>query len=145
MAKVGIMTCITDLNHNDICSQLATSCFINWVTRTQAETECKRELWKFISQYEAQYPPQRSRNASSLPRIVFSHVPQVPDSSLLFSSLNLHEKFDFIVSGHIHYESYTSYKSRKASAIGLAHEITVPTCSYRMGVAFPGVGAMVVG
>ena len=69
----------------------------------------------------------------------------------------LHAGFDYVISGHIHHENYTTHVHRvydegmdgtvekRARVLKLTHEITVPTCSYRMGEAHPGVGAMVIG
>jgi len=64
--------------------------------------------------------------------------------------VKLQEKFDYVVSGHIHHQSYASYPVwgeswRKPTLTKITHEITVPTCSYRMGEAYPGAGALVVG
>lgn len=88
-------------------------------------------------------------------RIALSHVPL---QNMLYSKrLVLDIGFDYIISGHIHHENYASHLVRDVPTHGekirqmthkvlqVTHEITVPTCSYRMGEAYPGVGAMVIG
>lgn len=47
---------------------------------------------------------------------------------------------DMVVSGHVHHEAYTRYHLDK----GDVHEITVPTCSYRMGKRNMGIGTAVI-
>jgi len=51
-------------------------------------------------------------------------------------------KPDIVLSGHIHHEEYTSHASNWGDI--LVNEITVPTCSYRMGEAYSGVGLMTI-
>lgn len=55
----------------------------------------------------------------------------------------------YILSGHIHHEDYNTHviwESEKEDSVRkLTHEITVPTCSYRMGQQYMGVGVAVIG
>ena len=158
MLRLGgcVQIVILVVTKNSLCFlQLTTSCFINHVPRTKAENDCKIELADFINSLEAtrsmQKNSQPSQNASVLPRIAFSHVPELPlGSSMLWTSVKLQEKFDYVVSGHIHHQRYSSRPIwgsswKKPTLTSITHEITVPTCSYRMGEVYPGAGALVVG
>ena len=52
----------------------------------------------------------------------------------------------YILSGHIHYESYNTHAYWESEKVKkLTHEITVPTCSYRMGQQHMGAGVAVIG
>ena len=53
---------------------------------------------------------------------------------------------DYIFSGHIHHADNVKHTYRIADGgIGTAREFVVPTCSYRMGQMYMGVGAGTVG
>ena len=164
--------------------QMTTPCFVNNQGRTKTEYYCKTLLESFLSltgphgpvgisppqqqQLNRQQQQQLNRQQqqhkdqedgkSRAPRIALTHIPL----SSAFNGHSSHLKqqvldagFDYIISGHIHHENYTSHLvlgdavnaegGRAHQTVRLAHEITVPTCSYRMGVAYPGVGAMVIG
>ena len=53
---------------------------------------------------------------------------------------------DYVFSGHIHVATETALPYNMGLDLRtVAIEITVPTCSYRMGVAHMGIGMIVVG
>ena len=53
---------------------------------------------------------------------------------------------DYIFSGHTHHADNVKHTYRIADGgIGTAQEFVVPTCSYRMGQMYMGVGAGTVG
>lgn len=86
--------------------------------------------------------------------MVFSHVPLQDVSAELRVAVLEQVAPDYIISGHIHHESYSTHRVNTAGGGGgggggvsvrVAQEITVPTCSYRMGESHMGVGAAVIG
>ena len=85
--------------------------------------------------------------------MVLSHVPLHTVSTRHFHQLRemvLGIEPNYILSGHIHHESYRTHiiweeEKRGRSVKNLAHEITVPTCSYRMGEMSIGAGVAVIG
>lgn len=125
--------------------QLTTVCFINGNPRTQAEKKCREDLELYVAKNKATF------QGSHAPRLVLSHIP-------LHQTHTNHHHFvrnevlevepSYIFSGHIHHESYSSHviwdKRGRSLVRRLAHEITVPTCSYRMGEQFMGAGVAVI-
>lgn len=131
--------------------QITTVCFIRQPVTT-AEVECRESLIRFLDGY------QDSMRKPSLPllTIVVSHVP--------LNHLETNHKFKhhgkmvdiktkillslrpgIIVSGHVHHEEYTLHSVETGSGDHvIANEITVPTCSYRMGEKLMGVGTAVI-
>ena len=129
--------------------QLTTVCYINAHPRSQRESECRSELEDFLRQGITSTRPQ--------PDVAFSHVPLdelSPVANLKSRLLSSLVGVRFIFSGHIHHQKYSSHstpapvKNHDVAGTNLmgrvVHEITVPTCSYRMGEVFMGVGAAVL-
>ena len=54
---------------------------------------------------------------------------------------------NYIMSGHIHKEYYETHVMWDSNGrdMKLTHEITVPTCNYRMGEKHMGVGVAIIG
>ena len=138
-------------------------CYLNDHPSTNSENKCRHDLDKFLRQTSS------ANHQSMQPNVLFSHVPldhlsqasqRANVKSRILSSL---VGTSFIFSGHIHHMKYSShnvkgYASPSPLSIhrGLDHEltpaelantrhtvyeITVPTCSYRMGERHMGVGA----
>ena len=129
-------------------------CYINNHLQTTSEKKCRHDLEHFLTH----------RNLRPYD-IVFSHVPlkylspatytnglsTVSIKSKILSSLN---GTRFIFSGHIHHSLFSTHSSRslntgrvwshRLARDGMVHEITVPTCSYRMGERYMGVGAAIL-
>lgn len=103
--------------------------------------KCRKNLENYVTKHRAAF------QSSSSPRLVLSHVPlheTVAPGPLKRLVLQLEPSYIF--SGHIHHESYSTHVVQKSGKEGrLVHEITVPTCSYRMGEQYMGVGVAVIG
>lgn len=109
--------------------------------------KCREDLDSYISEHSETLLARRA------PRIVLSHIP------LHRTHTNRHhllrEKVlriypNYIFSGHIHHQSYSTHvlwdqNDEGESVKRLSNEITVPTCSYRMGEQYMGVGVAVIG
>ena len=130
-------------------------CYINAHPRSSSETQCRHEMEDFIEQSLITAQPR--------PDVVLSHVPLDDLSpnikSKLTSSL---VGTRFVFSGHIHHQKYSSHRTAAHMSTSqvknheqpnvddansrsrVIHEITVPTCSYRMGEKYMGVGAAVL-
>ena len=127
--------------------QLTTVCYINEIPRTQAERMCRKDLDLYLDKNK------KSLCAEKAPKVVLSHVPLHIASTRHFHQLRemvLEIQPNYIFSGHIHHESYSTHimweeGKRGRSVKKLAHEITVPTCSYRMGEMSIGAGVAVIG
>lgn len=80
--------------------------------------------------------------------MILSHVPYT-DGNHVLRNYMLSVEPSYIFSGHIHHENYKTHTiwktGRETLVMKLAHEITVPTCSYRMGEKYMGVGLVVFG
>ena len=122
-------------------------CFINGRPKTEAEEFCRKDLRLAI---------EVSKNAflkSKKTKIALSHIPfhrnRVNSRSKdLLKGDVLSLELDFIFSGHIHHEAYSTHALRDDESIRsrrLTHEITIPTCSYRMGETHQGVGVAIIG
>jgi hypothetical protein len=137
--------------------QLTTVCYINSHLRTTSEKKCRHDLDNFLTHSTA--------SAHHPHDIIFSHVPLNYLSPASYtnglSTVNIKNKIlssfngtRFIFSGHIHHSMFSTHSSRPMSAgrvwshrlakDGIVHEITVPTCSYRMGERYMGVGAAIL-
>ena len=121
-------------------------CYINEVPKSQDEKNCRRELELFIAKNKANF--QNSKTSS----VLISHVPLHHNYRDRFHHLKemvLTIEPTYIFSGHIHHESYSSHViweegERDKFVKRLAHEITVPTCSYRNGEQYMGAGVAIL-
>ena len=138
-------------------------CYLNNHSSTTSENKCRYDLDEFLHQISS------TNHQSMPPSVVFSHVP-LDHLSPVSQTANVKSRIlsslvgtNFIFSGHIHHMMYSShnlktYTSPSPLSVhrGLDHElppaeltnvrhttyeITVPTCSYRMGERHMGVGA----
>ena len=146
--------------------QLTTVCYLNDHPSTTSENKCRYDLDEFLHQISS------TNHQSVQPIAVFSHVP-LDHLSSASQRANVKSRIlsslfgtSFIFSGHIHHMKYSRHNV-KANALpsllsvhhGLDHvqpqaelantrhtayEITVPTCSYRMGERHMGVGAAIL-
>ena len=110
---------------------------------TQAEAQCKKELREFVTERATSFQGIGS------PKIVLSHIP-MREARANYHALKgevLKVEPDYILSGHTHHQSYISHTvwEREGAVNRLTHEITVPTCSYRMGEEYMGAGVAVIG
>jgi hypothetical protein len=127
--------------------QFTTVCYINEIHRTQAERSCRNDLKLYLSLNKESF------QKSKAPKLVLSHVPLHLTFNNRFHRLRemvLEAEPSYIFSGHIHHQGYSTHViweegERGNSIKKLAHEITVPTCSYRMGEQFIGAGVAVIG
>lgn len=132
---------------NSLFIQLTTVCYINEIPRTQTERDCRKDFELYLERNKEKF--QRGK----VPRLVLSHVPLHSNYNKRFHGLRemvLGAEPSFIFSGHIHHQSYSTHiiwdeGKRGSSVRRLAHEITVPTCSYRMGEQYIGVGVAIIG
>ena len=142
-------------------------CYLNNYPRSTSEIKCRYELDEFLRQLET------STDQVKYPDVVFSHAPldylsqtpSVSSSSLKSRILSTLGGTQFILSGHTHRTKYTSHRAKSVhfpplndvhsvnhdllqdklvKASHNVYEITVPTCSYRMGERHMGVGATVL-
>ena len=131
-------------------------CYIDGYLKTTTEKRCRFDLEHFLTKTlnSSLHPP---------PDVAFSHVPLNYLSPAThtngFPTVNIKSKIlssltgtNFIFSGHLHHSIYGSHHrpvgggrvwSHRAARDDVVHEITVPTCSYRMGERYMGVGAAV--
>ena len=147
---------VAKLNRVTNYSQLTTVCYLNNILKTTSEKKCQHDLDEFLKH------TTNSNLRSS--EILFSHVPlnylspathtngpsTVNVKSRILSSL---AGAHFIFSGHIHHTMYSKHGlpmnnghvwSHGLVKDNIVHEITVPTCSYRMGERYMGVGGAVL-
>ena len=133
-------------------------CYINSHLRTTSEKKCRHDLDHFLT--------HGTTSAHHPYDIIFSHVPlnYLSPSSYTngLSTVNIKTKIlsslngtRFVFSGHIHHAMFSTHSSSRPPGIGrvwshrlvrdsIVHEITVPTCSYRMGERYMGVGAAIL-
>lgn len=120
--------------------QLNTVSYIHIFPKNSIETQAREQLNNFLA--------SMNRNQSATKHnkrliVFFSHVPldELHGYNLKKNILNsLHP--NYIFSGHVHHTMYTTHTYAEGK---VAKEFTVPTCSYRMGQARMGVGAVVIG
>ena len=128
--------------------QITTTCFLR-PPSTRAEVDCRDNLVQFLDT-SSQHPLKTSASSNHL-TILVTHVPlNKLSKSIQFSyngrSVDIRTKIlltlrpGVVVSGHIHHEEYTQHRLEE----WMVSEITVPTCSYRMGELSMGVGTAVV-
>ncbi len=126
--------------------QLCTVCFINEQPRTEIENLCRRDLQLAIEVNKNEFL-KSERTKVALSHVPFHHVFKYYRNRLIADILSL--ELDYIFSGHIHYEAYSTHVMRDTvthkKTKRLTHEITIPTCSYRMGEMHLGVGVAVIG
>ncbi len=112
--------------------------------------ECQKNLVHFLDTYTRK-KELKSTNFEPPLTILISHVPLNELSKSAHFTYNnkavdIRTKIlltlvpDVVVSGHVHHEVYTHHRLDKMEV----HEITVPTCSYRMGELSMGVGTAVI-
>ena len=122
-------------------------CYINEIPRTHAERACRKDFELFLARNKEAF------QKSKAPRLVLSHIPLHLTYNNRFHQLRemvLEAEPNYIFSGHVHHQGYSPHiiweeGERGRSIRRLAHEITVPTCSYRMGEQFIGVGVAIIG
>lgn len=143
--------------------QLTTVCYLNDHPSTNSESKCRYDLDEFLLQISS------TNHQFMQPSVVFSHVP-LDHLSSASQGANVKSRIlsslvgtTFIFSGHIHHMMYNHHNVKVHASLtplsirrGLdnelpptelantrhtAYEITVPTCSYRMGERHMGVGA----
>lgn len=132
---------------SNVFMQFTTVCYINEIPRTQAERTCREDFELFLSRNKKAF------QKSNAPKLVLSHIPLHLRYNSRFHRLRemvLEVEPNYIFSGHVHHQGYSTHiiweeGERGHSIQKLAHEITVPTCSYRMGEQFIGVGVAVIG
>ena len=108
---------------------------------------CRKKLDSYISEH------REALLAREAPRIVLSHIPLHQTRRNHYHLLRekvLRVQPNYIFSGHIHHQSYSTHvlwdsSAKEKSIKWLSDEITVPTCSYRMGEQHMGVGVAVIG
>ena len=134
-------------------------CYINSHLQTTSEKKCRHDLDQFLT--------HETTSAHHPYDIIFSHVPLNDLSPATYtnglSTVNIKTKIlsslngtHFIFSGHIHHTMFSTHSSSTPSVStgrvwshrlardSIVHEITVPTCSYRMGERYMGVGAAIL-
>ena len=136
--------------------QLTTVCYINSHLQTTSEKKCRFDLEHFLTHQTISTPHPYD--------IIFSHVPLDYLSPATYtnglSTVNIKTKIlsslhgmRFIFSGHIHHSLFSTHSrplstghvwSHRLAKDSVVHEITVPTCSYRMGERYMGVGAAIL-
>ena len=120
-------------------SQLNTVSHIHRRPVNSIETQARQQLYNFV----ASIKQNLSQHMYKDPIIAFSHVPlNELHSPILKFKILLSLRPDFIFSGHVHHAMYTAHSYANGR---VAKEFTIPTCSYRMGEARMGVGAVVIG
>ena len=118
-------------------SQLNTVSHIHRRPVNSIETQARQQLYNFIASIKQNLSQHKD------PIIAFSHVPlNELHSPILKFKILLSLRPDFIFSGHVHHAMYTAHSYANGR---VAKEFTIPTCSYRMGEARMGVGAVVIG
>ena len=158
MPSLGLLSLPNPLILLCLYPQLTTVCYINNHLQTTSEKKCRYDLEHFLTH----------ETTSTLHPfdVVFSHVPlnYLAQSTYTngLSTVNIKSKIlstlngsHFIFSGHVHHSVFSTHSSRPSLTAGrvwshrlatdsVVHEITVPTCSYRMGEKYMGVGAVIL-
>lgn len=135
-------------------SQITTTCFIRPPVNAP-EAECRESLIKFLDSYSKQESTRTSKTTTFL-TILVSHVPlNLLHGSQTISHNNhyvdirtkilLSLRPGIVISGHVHHQEYRLHSLVYDDGDHvIANEITVPTCSYRMGEKQMGVGTAVI-
>lgn len=106
------------------------------------ESQAKLQLDTFLQQYSKNTSLQQEPKAT----ILLSHVPlnELPNYALrdeIVQTLRPH----YVFSGHVHHSDHQLHSPGNQHRGSPVEEFTVPTCSYRMGQMYMGVGAATVG
>ena len=120
--------------------QLNTVSYIHIFPKNSIETQAREQLNNFLASMKQN---QTATKHGKRLTFFFSHVPldELHGYNLKKKILNSLRP-NYIFSGHVHHTMYTTHTYAEGK---VAKEFTVPTCSYRMGQARMGVGAVVIG
>ena len=123
-------------------TQLNTVCHIRSHGRNSVESQAKLQLDTFLQQFSNNTSLWQETRAT----ILLSHVPlkELPNYTLrdrIVQSLRPH----YVFSGHVHHSDHQLHSRGSQHSGRPVEEFTVPTCSYRMGQMYMGVGVATIG
>ena len=123
-------------------AQLNTVCYIRYHDLNSIESQARLQLNSLLQQYSNSSSSRQESKAT----ILLSHVPlkQISNDNLRGKIAQVLQPH-YVFSGHIHHSDHQIHWYGDLDADKSIDEFTVPTCSYRMGQTYMGVGVATIG